>query len=444
MKKRLLALLLAVSMVFSATACEKGNTDSENNSNSAVTTTLVANTTTTNNTTTTVPDTTTGTDTTVVADTTAANTTTATITTTVKNTTTAKGTTTSVKATKPKTRPETKPETKPKTKPETKPETKPVTKPVTKPITTAEPPVVNPTYYGFKVSGTKLLDANGNEFVLRGINHAHTWFKGQKTTALKGIANTGSNSVRIVLSNSYQWSKDDVNSVKSIIEECKKNKMIAVLEVHDGTGSNSISVLENIAKYWIEIKDALIGNEEYVILNIANEWVGDWSGTTWRNGYVSVIPKLRKAGIKNTIMVDAAGWGQYGKSVADYGKEVFNSDPDKNTMFSIHMYGSAGGNQYQIRSNIENVTNKGLAVCIGEFGYYHSDGDVDEEYIMKYCTENKIGYMGWSWKGNGGGVEYLDISNDWAGQNLSSAWGMNLVNGAYGIKKTSKICSVFK
>ena len=29
---------------------------------------------------------------------------------------------------------------------------------------------------GFKVDGTKLLDANGEEFIMRGINHAHTWY----------------------------------------------------------------------------------------------------------------------------------------------------------------------------------------------------------------------------------------------------------------------------
>ena len=29
---------------------------------------------------------------------------------------------------------------------------------------------------GFRVDGTKLLDAKGNEFVMRGVNHAHCWY----------------------------------------------------------------------------------------------------------------------------------------------------------------------------------------------------------------------------------------------------------------------------
>ena len=54
-----------------------------------------------------------------------------------------------------------------------------------------------------------------------------------------------------------------------------------------------------------------------------------------------------------------------------------------------------------------------------------------------------IGWMGWSWKGNGGGVEYLDLSYDWEGTQLSPDWGEKVVNGPKGIKATSKTCSVF-
>ena len=292
---------------------------------------------------------------------------------------------------------------------------------------------------GFKVDGTKLLDANGNEFVMRGINHAHAWFAGELDTAINSIAATGSNSVRVVLADGDQWDKTPVDEVEKIIQKCTENKMIAILEIHDGTGKDQQSFLNNAADYWIEIKDVLNAHTDTVIVNIANEWVTN----TWKKGYTTVIPKMREAGIKNTIMVDAAGWGQYGASIKEAGKKVFDSDPDKNTMFSIHMYGSAGKNSKTIMDNLKGVTDQDLCVVVGEFGYNHSDGDVDEEFIMKYCVKYDIGYLGWSWKGNGGGVEYLDIAKDWAGATLSEDWGEVLINGENGIKKTSKICSVF-
>lgn len=296
---------------------------------------------------------------------------------------------------------------------------------------------------GFQVSGTKLLDAKGNEFVIRGVNHAHTWYKDYDKTAIPAIAATGANCIRLVLANGIQWSKDDKETLSKVIEQCKQNNLVVVVEVHDGTGSDSIDTLEKIGDYWIEMKDVLIGNEAYVILNIANEWVGSWNGQVWRDGYVSVIPRLRAVGIANTIMVDAAGWGQYGQSIADYGKDVFQADVLSNTMFAIHMYGTAGKDEAAITGNIEGVTDRNLCVCIGEFGYTHSDGDVDEDFLMRYCTENDIGYLAWSWKGNSGGVEYLDIAREWNGSVLSDDWGKKLINGEYGIKKTSIRCSIF-
>lgn len=297
---------------------------------------------------------------------------------------------------------------------------------------------------GFYVNKTGLYDAKGNLFVMRGINHAHTWFKDKLYTAIPAIAATGANTVRIVLSDGQQWTKDSVSDVKNIIELCKSNKLICILEVHDITGKNDIEGLRRTTDYWIEIKDALIGNENYVILNIANEWVGDWNGEIWYKGYSEAVKKLRKAGFNNTIMVDAAGWGQYGESIGKYGKRLLQDDVNGNLMFSVHMYGTAGGSKESIRRNLRYAYDNGLCAVVGEFGYNHSDGDVDEGYIMQYCTENNVGYLGWSWKGNGGGVEYLDIAKDWEGKTLSEDWGEVLINSPNGIKKTSQICSVFE
>ncbi|RUT36523.1 glycoside hydrolase family 5 [Paenibacillus zeisoli] len=295
---------------------------------------------------------------------------------------------------------------------------------------------------GFYIDGTTLYDANGNPFVMRGINHAYTWYKGQEAVAIPAIAKTGANTVRIVLSDGQQWTKDSLSTLQSLITLCEQNKLVAIVEVHDGTGSDSAAVLDNIANYWIEMKSALIGKEKTVILNIANEWYGTWNGADWAKGYTSVIPKLRNAGIKNTLMVDGAGWGQYPQSIFDYGTQVFNSDPLKNTMFSIHMYEYAGKDASTVKSNIDNVLNKNLALVIGEFGIKHTNGDVDEATIMSYSQQKGVGYLGWSWKGNGSGLEYLDMANDWAGTSYTEQ-GNAIINGPNGIKATSKICTVF-
>ena len=47
---------------------------------------------------------------------------------------------------------------------------------------------------GFSVSNGRLYDANGVEFVMRGVNHAHTWYP-QQTSSFANIKALGANTV---------------------------------------------------------------------------------------------------------------------------------------------------------------------------------------------------------------------------------------------------------
>lgn len=297
---------------------------------------------------------------------------------------------------------------------------------------------------GFKVDGTKLIDGYGEEFVMRGVNHAYTWFKSDTDTALEGIEYVGSNTVRLVLSDGDQWDKVSRAELKSLIRKCKKKNLIAVLEIHDGAGKDEVSYLEHAVDYWIEMKDLLGENKAYTIVNIANEWYGTYNDLeTWRDAYINAVKKLRDAGIENTLIVDSAGWGQCADSVLKYGNEILKADKDANTMFAVHMYGTAGKNEETVKNTIDTAIKNNLCLLIGEFGWKHSDGNVAYDTIMQYSTEKNIGYLAWSWKGNGDDVSYLDVSRDWAGIDLTTEWGKPLVEGGYGIKKTSKTCSVY-
>lgn len=296
---------------------------------------------------------------------------------------------------------------------------------------------------GFYVEDTTLYDANGNPFVMRGVNHMHTWFANEMAVTAEALEETGSNCVRIVLSNGEQWDKNEADEVEKIIELCKEHNLIAVLEVHDTTGKWEQDALISAAEYFVDIKDVLIGEEEYVIINIANEWPVNNENKVWKEGYQKVIPMLREAGLAHTIMVDCAGGGQYGYCMQEKGAEVLAADPLQNTMFSVHMYGMAGGTPERIEQYLCYATDAGLCVCVGEFGFKHSDGDVDEAYIMQYCEENDIGYLAWCWKGNAGEAAYLDLAIEWDGSNLSADWGEVVVNGSNGIRETAEMCTVF-
>lgn len=303
--------------------------------------------------------------------------------------------------------------------------------------------MVRSTSSGFQVSGTDLLDANGKKFVMRGINHAHAWYKGNEEAAIPAIAKTGANTVRIALGTGKTWDRDDILTVSRLIELAKSHNMVAVLDVHDTTGSDDITYLQDAVDYWISLKDILIGQEEYVIINIANEWYGSWNSNGWANGYIQEIPRLRAAGLNHTLIVDCAGYGQYPQSIVDKGQDVLDSDVLKNTMLSIHMYEYAGRDAATVKNNINSALNRNLPIIIGEFGIRHTSGDVDELTIMSYCQEKNVGWLAWSWYGNTVGTyDYLDMSTDWSGSAYTE-WGNVAVYDTYGLKATSVTASVF-
>ncbi|MEW2472217.1 cellulase family glycosylhydrolase [Micromonospora gifhornensis] len=297
---------------------------------------------------------------------------------------------------------------------------------------------------GFTVSGGKLYDANGNEFIMRGVNHAHTWYTHQ-TSSFADIKALGANTVRVVLSSGDRWTRNSADDVRNVIELCKANRLICVLEVHDTTGygeqSGAVS-LDRAVDYWLSIASALSGQERFVIVNIGNEPYGNQNYSSWATDTSNAIRRLRNAGLTHTIMVDGPNWGQdWSFTMRDNAPTVFNADPARNIVFSIHMYG-VFDTAAEISDYLGRFRSRQLPIVVGEFGHYHSDGDPDEDAILSYTQANGIGWLGWSWSGNGGGVEYLDMATNFNPNQLTS-WGQRLFNGTNGIRQTSRQASVY-
>jgi hypothetical protein len=295
----------------------------------------------------------------------------------------------------------------------------------------------------FTVSGTSLRDANGNNFVIKGINIPTAWFVNDVNSNIANIrTRTGSNCLRIVVTTGTSdaaW--------QTSVNNCIANRMIPMVELHDVTCGTSISQIQSMANWWASKKSFLTQP------NIANEW-GDWnmaqnSPTTWRDGYISAVATIRNAGINSTLIIDAPNCGQdvqNGRTLRTYGGAVINSDPRRNIMFAVHMYceWKPGGGS-SISTGLPSIKNAGIPVYVGEFGYQHAEGsgtcDINETQIISTCQSNGIGWQAWSWKGNGSPVQYLDLSNDWAGTSLTG-WGNTVVNGSNGTK-TAITASVF-
>ena len=295
---------------------------------------------------------------------------------------------------------------------------------------------------GFSVSGGKILDANGREFIPQGINHAHAWYPSE-TSSIADIRAAGANTVRVVLSGG-RYGTNSASDVANVISLCKQNKLVCILENHDTTGygeDSSATSLAAAAQYWTSIAPALKGQEAYVMINIGNEPFGNTGYENWAAATTSAISTIRAAGLTHTLIADAPNWGQdWSGTMRDGAAAV--AAADGNTVFSVHMYG-VYDTAAEVRSYLDSFINRGLPIMVGEFGDMHSDGNPDEDTILSYTREKGIGVLGWSWSGNGSGVEYLDMVNDFSASSLTG-WGNRFINGANGLKaRAPQVASVY-
>ena len=299
---------------------------------------------------------------------------------------------------------------------------------------------------GFSVSGTDLLDATGTPFVMRGINQPHAWQRERTAKALPEIAATGANMVRVSLSSGEPWGATPREDVADIISLAKANDLIVMFTVHNTTGYSdqdwAIHLAETIP-YWMSLKDILIGEEAYVLINPGNEPTGNSiSPAAYTEMQISTIKALRAAGFTHTMVIDGHNWGQDGsRTMLSAAPALAAADPLSNTIFSVHMY-QVYAEAETIETYFEAFERMNLPLIVGEFGPDHQGEPVDEETIFRLAEEMDIGYIGWSWSGNSKIVENLDITIDFDPARLSP-WGEQLINGPGGIRKTARPAGVF-
>ncbi|MFF5228048.1 cellulase family glycosylhydrolase [Dactylosporangium sp. NPDC000521] len=293
---------------------------------------------------------------------------------------------------------------------------------------------------GLHISGRNIVEANGQNLIMRGVNHPHVWYTGQ-TSSFAAIKAAGANTIRVVLGTGKRWGPS--NDVPAVINLCKQNKLICVLEVHDTTGygeEGAAASLDEAANYWISQKANLVGQENYVVINIGNEPIGNTNPAQWTAATAAAIQKLRTNGFEHLIMVDAPNWGQDWQNVMrDTGQTVLDADTKHNTVLSIHMY-AVYANASTITAYFDAFKNKGWPLVVGEFGWKFNSGEVDHETILSEAQARGLGWIAWSWSGNSDPI--LDMTVNFNPAQLTT-FGDRIVNGANGLKATSREASIY-
>lgn len=293
---------------------------------------------------------------------------------------------------------------------------------------------------GLRVSGSDIVEADGRTFVMRGINHEHVWFT-SRTASFADIKATGANTVRVVLGTGKRWGPS--NDVAGVISLCKQNRLICVLEVHDTTGygeEGAAASLDEAVDYWVSQKSALVGQEDYVVINIGNEPIGNTNASQWIDATAAAIKKMRSNGFEHLLMVDAPNWGQDWQYVMrDNAQTVLDADSQENTVLSIHMY-SVFKTAASITDYLDRIEAKGWPLVIGEFGWQFKEGEVDDQTILAEAQKRGLGYLGWSWAGNNDPI--LDMTVNFDPAQLTT-WGERIVNGPNGIRATAVEASIY-
>ncbi len=193
---------------------------------------------------------------------------------------------------------------------------------------------------GFFVAGGRLYDYDGNEFRIRGVNRLH-W----DSDSADGIARSHANTVR--------WDIDFGRSAALNVGLVKAQSIarheVPIVGNWEGTCSSDPARLESIVSTWVTQARQWRRLDRTFILNIANEW-GPADSTVWRDAYIVAVKRLRDAGYLAPLLIDSGGCGQDMDDLAKYSRAVFDSDPQRNIVFAIHLYGNTDDHSASIRT----------------------------------------------------------------------------------------------
>ncbi len=187
---------------------------------------------------------------------------------------------------------------------------------------------------GFFVLNGKLFDPAGHEFRIRGVNRLH-W----DSPSADGIARSGANTERW----NVDFTRAPAGNVSLIRHESIARRIVPIVGNWTGTCSSDTGKFQTMVATWVAQAKQWTRLNRDLIVNVANEW-GPANSTLWRDAYVGAVGRLRAAGYTGPILIDSGGCGQDDADLVKYSQDVFDSDPERNVMFALHLYG--GTNDY--------------------------------------------------------------------------------------------------
>jgi mannan endo-1,4-beta-mannosidase len=254
---------------------------------------------------------------------------------------------------------------------------------------------------GLFVLNGKLYDSNGAQFVIQGLNRGNV-----SNTVQPGMSNANANTIRI--NNFYNSSDASLITTDAALDISYDQVVVVTTPYVPGTttvlsGDTSTADLTATVNWWIANFSSFSSLQKHLILNIANEW-GPSGSSEWESAYISAVSALRSAGYTCAIMIDSGDYGQDFNDLLNYSAAIFAADPQKNIIFTIHLYGNGGnaisGSPNFLQQLAALSASQGMVFAATEIGSTASLGGATVQQVITAATSAGIGWAAWAWDEN--------------------------------------------
>lgn len=291
------------------------------------------------------------------------------------------------------------------------------------------------------VSGRFLHDRCGGRVLARGIVEMVVWSGGRDgVPEYEEIAKTNANAVRIVWSLATDATADDLDRA---LTNALGRGLLPHVELHDAQGN--FARLPELVAYWTrsDVLAVLLRHEHALLLGIGSGVGAEVPRDEWERGYTDALSRLRAAGIRCPIVIDAPRFGQDIDRLQESGSAVIAADPLHNVLLSVDVWWTD-----QIGPSVDAELREAVALdlplVIGEFSGYAAHECpryvLDHSALLRTAAELELGYFAWSWGGvkNDRCGEALNMTSDGTFGTLRD-WGLSVaVTDPNSIQKTSR------
>jgi len=282
-----------------------------------------------------------------------------------------------------------------------------------------------------KVEGNRIVDKNGDPFVMRGMSFFWNQWEGARFYTA-GSVNTlvddwRANVVRVAVAPGQVSN----NNYRTVIEQSIRRGIYVVVDFHTHAHRDSTA-----ARQFFQTMVRDYGAYPNVLWEIFNEPCpasqssgGNWGscdGDNWATQIKpyseKVIGAIRATGNQNIIIV----------GTADFSKRVDQPAGDatwrtwastRNLAYAVHYYTAEAGTHHTsaLRGYCQNALNNGLALLVTEFGVSEADGGQNNpgrintqeaDTWFSWLDERWIGWMNWSINDKNEAASALTSGND--------------------------------